>query len=178
MRVKKVRMPPVVFKVQEDAPRMQGWLKKKGKRLKMWTKRWCVLDWDEMSHTALLVMYDSVDTTVVPHTSISLYNGIVHPEPSQDEEDAKGGGSGKYAFSVDTTLLAARCSQERGGERGDGEGGGRVFLLYAESREERDRWVKDLRWSAANSNIDNSYVIDRVRPEGCLGTGAFSVVWR
>ena len=40
-------MAPVSFKIQDDPPRHEGWLRKKGKRLGFWTKRFCVLDWEE-----------------------------------------------------------------------------------------------------------------------------------
>jgi hypothetical protein len=32
-------MAPVVFKIQDDAPRTGGWLRKKGRRLKMWKRQ-------------------------------------------------------------------------------------------------------------------------------------------
>jgi len=51
-------------------------------------------------------------------------------------------------------------------------------VFFADSDDERMQWIKDLRWCALNSRLDNGYEIDRVHAEGCLGTGAFSVVWR
>ena len=160
-------MAPVSFKIQDDPPRHEGWLRKKGKRLGFWTKRFCVLDWEEThrpgasTHKAVLLCYDSDDTTKEPHTTVSLERCTVLPEPSLDEVGGKG--EPMFALSLDTQ---------------GGGGGGRVMVLYAESEDERDAWVQDLRWSAVNTNIDNGFEIDRVKPEGCLGTGSFSVVWR
>ena len=47
-------------------------------------------------------------------------------------------------------------------------------MWFASSEEERDTWVRDLRWCALHTRVENSYEMDRVRPEGCLGTGSFS----
>ena len=107
----------MVFKIQDDAPRTAGWLRKKGKRLKMWTRRWCVIDWEEYSDKAVVACYDKDDVTVVPHTVIPLECCAVHARPDLDETDAKGGA---YAFSIDT----APAGRMGGGPGGEGVGGG------------------------------------------------------
>jgi len=123
------RMPQITFKIQEDAPRKDAWLRKRGKRLKMWTRRWCVIDWDELSHKALLCCYDKDDITVEPHSKISMDRCLIQPERSHDEYDSSKGGA--YAFSINTV--------EKGG-------GGKVYIFFADSDDERMQWIKDLRY--------------------------------
>jgi len=123
------RMPQITFKIQEDAPRKDAWLRKKGKRLKMWTRRWCVIDWDELSHKALLCCYDKDDVTVEPHSTISMDRCLIQPERCHDEYDSSKGGA--YAFSINTV--------EKGG-------GGKMYMFFADSDDERMQWIKDLRY--------------------------------
>uniref|UniRef100_A0A7S4L041 Protein kinase domain-containing protein n=1 Tax=Guillardia theta TaxID=55529 RepID=A0A7S4L041_GUITH len=156
------------FKIQNDPPSREGWLRKKGRRLKMWTRRWCKIGWDELGHTAILFCYHTEDTTTEKSTAISLERVEINALLTDDDLLAKGGPA--YAIGIDTRV--------REGSKLQADEELRLHVFYAESNEEREAWIRDLQWVAVHSNIDNGYIIERDEQRAMLGSGSFSTVWK